>query len=313
MIRLVATHGHEEQVFAVPEEGAMLGSGPECDIALRVRGVSRRHAVVKRVPGGIEVADLKSTNGILVERQRVEKTVLTPGFRVQIGAAWLEVEEVSTSEEALARLSQGSSESTPRPHPMTGAAGPERDPERRSPTDIALALAYHIARTGAGVPDRRMDLLIRIKAALQAEAFATLEKTRTGRLRIWESVGQFSEAELKLLTSLVKECRLTSPGEAPLKRAERCILVGRDSWFLAVRFGEEHQARERWRKEFLQFIASQFFKPVRSLGDVDSDEASRVFYLTRENVKRTAILLDVSRGKLYKLLRRLGLPKRWAR
>lgn len=313
MLRLVLTHDHEEQVFAVPKEGARLGSGPESDIVLRVRGVSRRHAVVRRVPGGIEVADLGSKNGILVERQRVEKTVLTPGLRIQIGAAWLEVEEVSTSEEALARIAQDSLELSPRPLPMTGVVGPEGDPERRSPADTALALAYHIAWTGVGLPEKRLDLLLRIKAALQAEAFATLEKTRTGRLRIWESVGQFSPAELKLLTSLARESRLTSPGEAPLKRAERHLLVERDSWFLAVRFGEERRARERWRKEFLQFIATQFFTPVRSLEDVDSAEASRVLQLTRGNVKRAAVLLEISRGKLYQLLGRLGLPKRWAR
>src|ERR671918_3004607 len=106
MLRLLAIHGKEEQVFAVPEGEATLGSAPGSNIPLRIHGVSRRHALVRRAPGGVEVVNLKSKNGVLVEGRKVNRAVLTPGLRVQIGSAWLALEEVPSSEEPLARAVQ---------------------------------------------------------------------------------------------------------------------------------------------------------------------------------------------------------------
>ena len=48
MLRLLSIYGQEERVFEVPEYEAQLGSGPENDLVLRVPGISRRHALVRR-------------------------------------------------------------------------------------------------------------------------------------------------------------------------------------------------------------------------------------------------------------------------
>lgn len=53
---------------------------------------SRRHAVFEHGPGGLQVRDLGSTNGTLVNGQRIGSAVLKPGDTVQIGQTLLRVE-----------------------------------------------------------------------------------------------------------------------------------------------------------------------------------------------------------------------------
>jgi FHA domain-containing protein/regulatory Fis family protein len=310
MLRLLVTHGDEEHVFAIPEGEAKLGRSGENDIVLKIRGVSRKHALLRPCSGGVEVCDLRSTNGLLVEGTRVKRGVLTAGLRLQIGAAWLEVEEISTSEEPLVRLQESSSERSARPPSTTAKVAPQKTPGNASPEEAALHLAYHIAQVGVGVPEQRADLLLRIKATLGAEAFATLDTSRFGRLRIWESVGTFSPAEERLLTSLAEDRRIAAREQVMLKRAAKTLIAGKDSWFLAAKFSEGTLAREGWRKEFLRFLALQFFMPVRSLYDVDYSEASRVLALARNNKTQAAKLLGISRTSLYDLLELFGLTKR---
>ncbi len=309
MYRLLATHGYEEQVFPVPESEAGLGSAPENAIVLRATGVSRRHALVRCRPEGIEVLDLGSKNGLFVEGRRVKRAILTPGLRLQIGAAWLEVEEVSSSQAALELMLQGSSEQVPHPPSMTPIVQAGADQRRLSPADGALALAYHIAQVGVGLPGRRTDLLARIKAALGAETLASFERTRRGILRILESEGGLSPEETRLLSSLAEGAQSSIPEQTLLKRTGRLLLAGREPWFVGARFAEEALAREGWRKDFLRFLAHELFAPVRNLDHLNASEAARVLALARGNKRRTAALLGISPGTLYKLLRRRSSPK----
>ncbi|HEX4961390.1 MAG TPA: FHA domain-containing protein [Thermoanaerobaculia bacterium] len=309
MLRLVVTHGQEEMVFAVPEKEARLGRAKENDIALQIPGVSRRHALVRRCAGGVEVLDLDSTNKLLVEGERVKRVVLTPGLRLQIGEAWLEVEEVTTTEEALARMHENPSGPSAHSAPLTAAAAPKRIPRSPSPEDAALALAYHIAQSGVGIPEQRDDLLLRIRTALGAEAFATLARTRSGGLRMREGVGTFSRKEARLFTALAGDTSIMAREQVILKRVGVILLAGRDLWFLVAKFSEESMGHEKWRKEFLKFLAGQFFSPVRGLDDMEAFEVARVYTLVKGNARRTADLLKLSPGKAYKYLRRLGLLK----
>lgn len=309
MLRLLVIHDHEEQVFAVPETVAKLGSAPENDIVVPVLGVSRRHALLRRTRGGVEVVDLRSKNGLLIHGERAPRAILTPGLKLQIGTAWLEVEEISSSEEALA-LMVSHSPGRSRPFLSTVTAELRGDRESRSPADSVLTLTNHITRVSVGLPGKRTDLLVRIRATLGAEAFASFERTENERLRICESVGKFVSEDTKLLASITADARTAVPQEVVLKRAGHLLLAGRDVWFLGARFTEEPLARETWRKDFLRFLADQFFAPVRALDDLEASEAARVLTLARGNKKRAAELLDISRGTLYKLLARSRVVRR---
>jgi hypothetical protein len=304
MLRLLVTCGREEHVFAVSDGEARLGSAAENDIVLRVRGVSRRHAAIRRCARGLEVVDCGSKNGLLVEGQRVKYVVLTPGVRVQVGAAWLEVEEVSSAEEALALLSHSESghlESLPS---TTKTSKPEKDPRKLSPADAALILAHHIAQRGVGVLGQRTDLLARVKATLGAEFFLAFERSAGGGLHVLECDGELAAQEKRCLVQLAGKGRPADRQQVVLRRAGQLLLAGRDCWFLAAKFAEESRAKEGWRKDLLRFLAHRFFVPVRSLEELEALEAERVRLLVRGNKRRTAELLDISPGKLYKLLDR---------
>jgi|GEM_PF-4847720 len=309
MLRLVITHGNEERVFAVPEGEAKLGSAQEMDLVVRASGVSRRHALVRQVPGGIEVVDLGSKNGLVVEGQRVLSVVLAPGQWLQIGTAWLGIEEISSSEESLALMIHSPSRRGAHPSFTTGTLASAGGLTSRGPADTALAFAYRVLEMGAGLPGARADLLLEIKGTLGAEVFASFERTRKRKLVIWEATGEFLPEDMDLLASLEVDTRASLPEQVVLMRQGRILLAGRDEWFLGVKFPEESIACEGWRKDLLRFLVHQLFLPVRNLDDVNSSEASRVLALAKGNKKKAALLLGVSRGTLYKLLTRHSTPK----
>ena len=69
--------------------GLLIGRGTEADLRINDPGVSRRHAEIRVLPGEkvpkVSVVDLGSTNGILVNDQRVEQATLSDGATVKIG------------------------------------------------------------------------------------------------------------------------------------------------------------------------------------------------------------------------------------
>jgi hypothetical protein len=79
----------EGRRHVVPPGGATLGRSRDCDIVLSDANVSRRHAEVR--PGAAAtwtVADLGSTNGVLLNGQRVEGArQLTAGDQITLGTA----------------------------------------------------------------------------------------------------------------------------------------------------------------------------------------------------------------------------------
>jgi pSer/pThr/pTyr-binding forkhead associated (FHA) protein len=60
--------------------------------------VSKRHAVIRAKGGGWTIEDLNSTNGITVNGERVERSVLKNGDRIHIGPFELVFESAATDE-----------------------------------------------------------------------------------------------------------------------------------------------------------------------------------------------------------------------
>jgi hypothetical protein len=71
----------------VPPAGGTIGRSRDCDIVLDDVGVSRRHAELRPGADGWTIADLGSTNGVLVNGKQVGgRESLHPGDRVELGS-----------------------------------------------------------------------------------------------------------------------------------------------------------------------------------------------------------------------------------
>ena len=71
--------------FFLDSDITTAGRPPDSDIFLDDITVSRRHAEIRRGPGGFSLHDLGSLNGTYVDKQRVEESELRSGDEIQIG------------------------------------------------------------------------------------------------------------------------------------------------------------------------------------------------------------------------------------
>jgi chromosome segregation ATPase len=62
-----------------------IGRSRDCDLRLKDSSISRRHAVVRVGPSGASIEDLRSVNGLLVNRRRVQNTELSDGDIIELG------------------------------------------------------------------------------------------------------------------------------------------------------------------------------------------------------------------------------------
>lgn len=88
------------QLFDV-KDGAVLGRAASCDIVLTDRKISGRHAKIEKDDAGNYIlVDLGSTNGLRVEKQRVQRIRLVPGLMFRAGSTLIEIiqtEDVPTT------------------------------------------------------------------------------------------------------------------------------------------------------------------------------------------------------------------------
>jgi len=70
------------------QEQTVLGRGAEADVQLDDLGVSRRHAVLRLAPAP-SITDLGSTNGTVVDGQRVDEAPLIDGTVITLGETTL--------------------------------------------------------------------------------------------------------------------------------------------------------------------------------------------------------------------------------
>ena len=78
------------QVFHMVDDVTTIGSVAGNTLVIPDGSVSRRHAAIKIDQMRYEVADMNSTNGVLVNGQRIHKVFMKDGDRVQIGTTELQ-------------------------------------------------------------------------------------------------------------------------------------------------------------------------------------------------------------------------------
>ncbi len=97
-MRLVVQSGNQTgQVFELNKDTVTLGRDVRCDVVISDAAASRNHCQIRRDPGGWTVQDLGSTNGTVVNGERISGARSLPvGSTITIGKTTLLVEESQT-------------------------------------------------------------------------------------------------------------------------------------------------------------------------------------------------------------------------
>ncbi|MEX2289196.1 MAG: DUF3662 and FHA domain-containing protein [Mycobacteriales bacterium] len=82
---LPAAAGNGERVVVLTSLVTVVGRGAEADVRLADTGVSRAHAELRFEGDTVKLADLRSTNGTLLNGRRITSAVLSDGDRIDVG------------------------------------------------------------------------------------------------------------------------------------------------------------------------------------------------------------------------------------
>lgn len=72
-------------MFALEDKPLTIGRSPQCEIFLNDMTVSREHARIEPVEAGHKITDLNSYNGVWIDNESVESSILKEGDILQIG------------------------------------------------------------------------------------------------------------------------------------------------------------------------------------------------------------------------------------
>ena len=103
---ILSVTGTPDQPFQLPvdRELTTIGRSAENDIVINSSSASTQHCILKRVTGGFTLEDLHSTNGLMVENQRIAIIPLTDGMTISIGDE--ATIQISFTEDELAVFSE---------------------------------------------------------------------------------------------------------------------------------------------------------------------------------------------------------------
>lgn len=142
MVRLRVTSGPiAGQMFEVMDE-VVIGR-QNADVTIDDALISRRHALVRLIPGALEIEDLGSANGTFVDGNRITSpTCVGGGARIRLGTTVLEVEGV-----APARATR-----------LNPLADPQATRQKSIPADLTRARPAQRADLTRAHPARQPDV-----------------------------------------------------------------------------------------------------------------------------------------------------------
>lgn len=108
--------------FELDSQRVTMGRGSKNDIVMESESVSVMHAEMRRVPGGFELVDLESTNGIQFDGQHFEVVSLQSGMILELGQVTFEFQLGDEETEALQLESRALNASTNEDDPSTKPA-----------------------------------------------------------------------------------------------------------------------------------------------------------------------------------------------
>ncbi len=131
----------------IPFGTTTIGRGDDADIVVLDSGMSRLHASINIDDDSVEIADLDSLNGVVVDDEiRRSPTTMTRGMRALLGGTWIEVEHLGRSRGLGDQGSNRVEFNRPprlvkpyRPEKFELPTPPDKPPRQRIPKASALA------------------------------------------------------------------------------------------------------------------------------------------------------------------------------
>jgi len=77
--------GGNNKAFSLPSSVTIVGRRQDCDLCVPLMVISRRHCALNTDGGRLSIRDLGSSNGTLVNGDKIEEMDLSAGDRVSIG------------------------------------------------------------------------------------------------------------------------------------------------------------------------------------------------------------------------------------
>jgi len=254
-----------------PGRELSLGAGRDNDVVLAAPGVSRRHALLRPTPHGVLVADLGSKNGLIEAGERRLLVHLTPGRRLQLGRAFLMVEEIAASDAELAVAFE--------------SGAPEIEENAGDRHTSALSLDSH--RSAAAVvrflrrfegddlsgARARRSFLAAAREVVGAAALVALRMERAGEPVISECAGACGEAALDALERLLRAAGTSDP---PAASGAWPLVVGPagPGGLLLAAAGGRRLLAGGWRREFLAYVAERLGAAGEAGRDATTDTAA---------------------------------------
>ena len=120
MIKLTLTEkGGEPKVLTFDKDEITIGRVSGNDIVLAKGNISKRHTRLTKRDGGMEIADLKSTNGTYVNGRKIAgPTAVAPSDRIYVGDFLIGIDSPSVNMEPGSLHSSGSTSSAARHLPV---------------------------------------------------------------------------------------------------------------------------------------------------------------------------------------------------
>ena len=75
----------EKRSFSIVRDMTVIGRREDCDLRIPLGEVSRKHCRLVRDGDTLKLEDLGSSNGTLLNGQRVQEALLSPGDTIQVG------------------------------------------------------------------------------------------------------------------------------------------------------------------------------------------------------------------------------------
>jgi hypothetical protein len=181
--------------YVVKEGENHVGAAPESDLVIQIAGMSRRHAVVRFRDTTLEVEDLGSKNGTLVDGVRVTTAPLVVGDVICFGPAVMRVQPIDASDTEIAIPGTETSPSAGKESARWNAhASPGDD------TTVPGRWLGAVARLVAlGLGSCQIDVgggLEVVTTALGAQAAALVAWARKGALSVLGTAGRLDPAWL---------------------------------------------------------------------------------------------------------------------